>query len=156
MDELDVLQEMTIDTSGTWWTSSDPGDIRGFLEAYSSDGGYPIDEFTLSRCSCGSTDFQLDADDTEGCAKRMCKACSEEHYICDSEEYWEDAEPEHWTCIECKKDTCNVGAGFALYPDSRDIKWIYIGCRCPTCGILGCFAGWKVGYGDSQHLIAKA
>ena len=147
---------MSIDTSGTWWTSDDANDIRGFLEAYSDDGGYPVSEFTLSRCTCGSIEFELDADDEEGWATRTCKACGGKHLICDSAESQDDAEPERWACVECKGYTCNVGVGFALYKRSRDIKWLYVGCRCPRCGILGCFAGWKVGYGDSERLIGMA
>jgi hypothetical protein len=146
---------MSIDTSGEWWKGSQPNDIKEYLEAYSSDGGYLTEEFALSKCSCDSIEFHLEADDDEGAAKRICTKCKSEHFICDSEEYWEDAEPEEWECIECGSKITNIGVGFALYPDDKEIKWIYVGVRCSKCGILGCFASWKVGYAPSRHLIQK-
>jgi len=73
-----------------------PNDIKEFLESYTSQG-YVAQEFRLSRCVCGSETFELFADDDEGCAKRICTLCGEEHFICDSEEYWSEATPQHTT-----------------------------------------------------------
>ena len=121
---------MSIDTSGKWWVGSEPADVRSFLEAY-AEKGHQVHQFRLSKCRCGSVEFQLHADDNEGVAKRVCSRCDVEHFICDSGEYWEDAEPEPWRCIECKSDVCNVGVGFSQYADSPgSFKWIYIGVRC--------------------------
>ena len=108
---------MSIDTSGKWWVGSEPADVRGFLEAYAKKG-YKVHQFRLSRCHCGSVEFHLDADDNEGVAKRVCAKCGAEHFICDSGEYWKDAEPQHWRCIECDSVVCNIGVGFSQYPDS--------------------------------------
>jgi hypothetical protein len=144
---------MSIETSGKWWVGSEPADIRGFLEPY-AEKGYEVHQFRLSNCECGSTEFRLHADDNEGVAQRVCVKCRAERFICDSGEYWEDAEPEEWRCIECYSDACNIGVGFSQYPDSpTSIKWIYIGVRCARCGILGCFAGWKVGQDGVAHLL---
>src|SRR5689334_8991207 len=85
-------RHMPINTSGKWWVGSSPEDIKDFLEAYSADG-YRVHEFRLSRCNCGSVTFRLEADDTEGVARRICSQCGEHHYICDSGEYWDEAEP---------------------------------------------------------------
>ena len=147
---------MSIVTSGKWWVGSEPADVREFLSAYSEDS-YLIDQYRQSKCGCGSLRFQLEADDNEGVARRTCAKCGKQHFICDSEEFWADADPQHWACIECDSTTCNIGVGFAQYPDSAtSIKWIYIGVRCSDCGILGCFAGWKVGQDDVAHLFDKA
>ena len=146
---------MSVDTSGKWWVGSQPEDVREFLVACSADG-YPIHEFRLSKCSCGSIQFKLAADDNEGTAHRTCETCGLEHYICDSEEYWEDSEPEALSCIECKSKHANVGVGFWLYPDNSEVKWLYVGYRCANCGVLGCFADWKVAYAPSRHLFDKA
>lgn len=146
---------MTIDTSGEWWVGSEPGDIKGFLEAYTEDE-YLSDEFRLSKCTCGSVEFQLEADDEEGAAKRICAKCGSEHYICDSEEYWEDAEPETWECVECGSKSANIGVGFSLYEDKGAIRWLYVGERCSKCGVLGCFAGWKIAYEPSLQLMEQA
>jgi hypothetical protein len=143
---------VTIDTSGKWWIGSEPVDIQGFLTAYSSEG-YKVDEFRLARCECGCEVFHLDADDTEGAARRECVKCGKVHFICDSEEYWGETDPERCTCVECGSEAFNVGVGFSLYEDTEDVRWLYVGERCVTCGILGCFAGWKVAYGPSHHLL---
>ena len=143
---------MAIDSSGEYWTSPVPDDIHGFLESYASEG-YDVDDFRLARCECGSVAFRLEADDDEGVARRTCAACNARHFICDSEEYWADAEPEQCTCVECGADTVNVGVGFSLYDhDPTGIRWLYVGVRCTGCGTLGCFAGWKVGMADALYL----
>jgi hypothetical protein len=147
---------MSIDTSGEWWVGTEPADLRAFLEAYAEEG-YKVHQFRLSTCKCGSVEFQLQADDNEGVAQRRCARCMAEHFICDSGEFWGDAEPEKWRCVECKSEECNIGVGFSQYEDlPTSIKWIYIGVRCVKCGILGCFAGWKVGQDEATHLFDQA
>ena len=145
---------MSIDTSGKWWIGSEPADIRGFLEVYAPEG-YEVHDFRLAACPCGSDSFHLDADDNEGVAKRSCVKCSAEHFLCDSEEYWDEARPEHWKCVDCDSEETNVGVGFSLYEDDQEIRWLYVGCRCAKCGVLGCFAGWKIAYAPSRHLLEK-
>jgi hypothetical protein len=147
---------MSIDSSGKWWVGSEPADVHGFLEAYASEDA-EVDQFRLSTCGCGSVEFRLRADDAAGVARRTCAACGVEWFICDSREHWHDAEPVDWRCVECESDVCNVGVGFSQYPDSpTSIKWIYVGVRCSRCGILGCFAGWKVAQDDVAHLFDQA
>ncbi|MFQ5732927.1 MAG: hypothetical protein ACE5KM_13385 [Planctomycetaceae bacterium] len=145
---------MTIDTSGKWWIGNEPKDIREYLEALTEDS-YPISEFRLARCDCGSAAFRVEADANEGSALRTCVSCGKGHFICDSEEYWDESDPENWQCIECEADQTNVGVGFSLYDDGDDIRWISIGVRCVQCGVLGCFADWKVGYGPSLPLMDR-
>lgn len=142
---------MSIDKSGKWWVGTRPEDIKEYLEAYSAEG-YPTSEFRKSKCGCGSEVFELWADDEEGCAKRTCISCGQERLICDSEEYWQDASPERWKCVECGSTGANVGVGFSLY-DGGELRWVYVGERCSNCGILGCFAGWKIGYSPSKQLL---
>ena len=134
---------MTVDNSGKWWVGDSPEDVGEFLRAYSASG-YPV------------TAFRLDADDNEGTARRVCVACAKEHFICDSGEYWDEAGPESWTCVACASRHANIGVGFALYDDDpTGVKWLYVGTRCGQCGVLGCFAGWKVGLSDALHLLDK-
>jgi hypothetical protein len=144
---------MSIDRSGKWWVGTDAGDIQEYLKAYSSDS-YPIAEFRKATCTCGGDAFLLLADDDEGCARRMCTSCGEEKYICDSAEYWSDASPEEYKCVECNSAHANIGVGFSLYQDG-EIRWLYVGERCAACGVLGCFAGWKIGYAPSKHLFEQ-
>jgi len=146
---------MTIDASGKWWVGTAPEDVGPYLEAYASEG-YTVDEFRLSRCGCGSDVFRLQADDEEGCAQRECASCGARHFICGSAEFWDEASPETFICLECQSDTCNVGVGYSLYPEKNAVKWLYVGERCVKCGVLGCFAGWKVGYEPSLQLLEQA
>jgi hypothetical protein len=143
---------MSINTSGKWWVGTSPDDIKGFVEAYATIG-YEVHEFRLARCECESLAFQLDADDAGGVAKRTCIKCSREHFICDSEEFAKDADYEHWRCVECGSEATNIGVSFSLYDDDKEIRWLYVGCRCAKCGVLGCFAGWKVTYAPSRQLF---
>lgn len=136
---------VAIDTSGKWWIGSSPQDIEEYLRAYSEDS-YLATVFRLARCQCGSEVFSLEADDDEGVARHTCVTCSSAHYICDSGEYWKEACPERFKCVECHGTSCNVGVGFALYEDSPSaIRWLYVGERCANCGVLGCMAGWVDG-----------
>jgi hypothetical protein len=145
---------MAIDKTGRWWIGSEAEDIEEYLGAYSSEG-YRSDEFRLARCKCGGPDFELWADDDEGVAKRVCSSCRAEHFICDSEEYWWESNPAQWACVECGSDKANVGVGFSLYEDG-ELRWLYVGVRCSSCGILGCFAGWKIAYAPSRRLLEQA
>ncbi|MER8514481.1 hypothetical protein NKH47_16240 [Mesorhizobium sp. M1060] len=119
---------MTIDTSGKWWVEGTT-DIAEYLEGYASEG-YEVHDFRLARCKCGSISFLLDADDDEGVARRTCTACGSEHLICDSEEFWDEAQPERWACTECGSEAANIGVGFSIYPGRGGVRWLYVGERC--------------------------
>ena len=142
---------MAVDASGEWWVGSQPEDIAEFLIGYASKG-YEVTDFRLAKCGCGSLSFRLFADDNEGTAKRICTSCAAEHFVCDSGEYWAEAEPEECIC-SCGCSSQNVGVGFSVYEDREAVKWLYVGVRCIRCGILGCFAGWKIAYSPSMQLM---
>lgn len=146
---------MTIDKSGKWWVGTDPMDIHDYLLAYTEDG-YSVDEFRLAQCACGGRAFRLETDDCEGVAKRICTACGKDHYIVDSETYWDEAEPEPLTCIECSSEEFNVGIGFSLYDSDDGVRWLYVGERCNKCGILGSVVDWKVAEGPARPIMEKA
>lgn len=145
---------MAIDESGKWWKGSTPQDMDEYIRLLSQEH-YPIDDFRLSSCICGGLEFKLDFDKNEGCAKRKCLKCETEHFICDSEEHAEDADFETWSCIECRSSSTNVSVGYALR-SAEDIKWIYIVGRCSLCGVLGCYADWKIDFSPSLHLLEQA
>jgi hypothetical protein len=145
---------MAIDRSGPWWVGSEARDIEEYLKAYKAEG-YEVHETRMCRCPCGSIEFHLDADRTEGCAQRTCAACGTKHFICDSAEYWDDAEPESWECTECGRKTCNIYEA-EPEPGLPDVRWISVGNRCTNCGTLGSFVDWKVGYGPSYQLLDQA
>jgi len=47
----------------------------------------------------------------------------------------------------------NIGVLFSLYEADGDVRWLYVGVRCVTCGILSCHVDWKIAYGPSNQLI---
>ena len=144
---------MTIDKSGEWWKGSGPSDIDEYLSEFTADS-YPVHALRPAKCICGSDIFKLDVDEDEGAAMRKCVECGHAHLLCDSGEYWAEAEPERCEC-PCGSENMNITIGFSLYPENGEVKWLYIGCRCSTCGILGCYADWKIGYEPSRHLFEQ-
>ena len=127
--------------------------------AYKADG-YEVHATRLCKCRCGSTAFELEADQEEGCAQRACAVCRSKHLVCDSANYWEDAQPQSWTCTECQCRTCNLTVGFSLHEKEKgqqpDVRWVSVGQRCTNCGTLGSIVDWKVGYGPSHRLLDQA
>ena len=150
---------MAIDTSGKWWVGSEATDIADYLMAYKADG-YEVHATRLCKCRCRSTAYELEADQEEGCAQRTCAVCRIKHLVCDSANYWEDAQPQSWTCTECQCRTCNLTVGFSLHEKEKgqqpDVRWVSVGQRCTNCGTLGSFVNWKVGYGPSYQLLDQA
>src|SRR5262245_50686038 len=134
-----------------------PRDIQTLLESYSKSNSYVATRFATPTCACkGSTKkkqvsrsrasqpstFRLAVDDDVGAAVRTCTACAKEHPIADSADYLADADLEECEC-PCGGDAFELVIGVALYRGSDDVRWFYIGCRCPACGLVGCYADWK-------------
>jgi hypothetical protein len=146
---------VAIDTSGRWWRGSQGEDIEAYLAAYTAES-YGMKHYRACICACGSTEFSVERDAADQ-ARRKCAGCGTLHYIADAEEDWEPGLAKRYKCIECKSPRCNVGVGYAGYDDdATGIKWIYVGVRCAQCGILGCFAEWKVALSDALDLLNKA
>lgn len=145
---------MAIDTSGKWWKGEDFADLTEYLRSYCEDP-YPADLIVQSVCSCGHAVFRLQGDREEGCARRICAACKAAAFICDSGEYWDEAEPIPLSCVECRGRQFEVGVAFSKRADG-DIRWITIGERCVRCGVLGSFMDWKIDYGPTDHLPGQA
>jgi hypothetical protein len=117
-------------------------DIQDELLRYSKANRYPAVHYANVLCMCGSTVFSLLVDDDEGATVRKCVSCHSEHALGDSDQYLEDAELEECEC-PCGSGNFEITAGVALYLDSEDVKWLYIGCRCVKCGLTACYADWK-------------
>lgn len=142
-----------IDKSGQWWKGEDFNDLSEFITAYSAQN-YPTQRVVQSRCeSCGSTRLRLRFDDDEGGAESTCVECGAVRLLLDSEEYWEDADPADASC-PCGGEEFEVGVGFSLRDDG-DVRWVYIGGRCTSCGVLGVFADWKIDYAPTDHLLTN-
>ena len=64
-----------------------------------------------------------------------------------------DAELGECTC-PCGHEEFEITVGVSLYEGSEDVKWLYLGCRCPKCGLTATYGDWKnefVGYKDVVH-----
>lgn len=129
-------------------------DIPTALVEYSKTKGYLAEKFADAVCECGNRTFELHVDETQGVGGRICVACEHQHVMGDGEEYLEDAELEICECI-CGAPALEITVGVALYADSEDVRWFYIGGRCPDCGLTGCYADWKNEYPHYQELLAN-
>ena len=128
-------------------------DIPEYLRGYSEDG-YPALHFADAVCTCSGRIFLLALDEAEGAALRKCTGCGDEHAIGDSEESLEDAELEECGC-PCGAEGLELTVGVALYAESEDVRWIYLGARCPHCGLVGCYGDWKNEFEDYNKLLAR-
>ena len=89
---------MTIDKSGKWWRGTTADDLDAFLSDYTTSASYAANRFEHPRCTCGEDRFALEVDDEQGCARRTCAACGEQHFMLDSDEYSSDASLEECAC----------------------------------------------------------
>jgi hypothetical protein len=93
-------------------------------------------------------------DEHEGAAVRICNSCGDEHAIGDSDEYLDGADLQDYEC-NCGEEALEITVGVALYEGSDDVRWIYVGCRCPACGLIGCYGDWKNESIDYRTLLAR-
>ena len=88
--------------------------------------------------------------------KNVCTSCNEQCVILNSEDYVEDAEFYQSVC-SCDAEEFEILVGVSLYPSevglSDNVRWVYIGCRCPKCNLVGCYADWKNEYSGYESLF---
>ena len=144
---------MAIDESGRWWRGESVDDLVEYLELYTAEG-HPATDIRECVCgSCGGRVFGLRTDREEGCARRTCRACGTKSFLADSDEYWADAHPTTCRC-PCEGVDFNVAVGFAFHTDG-DVRWVTVGQRCVSCGVLGSSVDWKIDYSPTAHLLAR-
>jgi hypothetical protein len=124
------------------------------IRAYSVKNAYIATLFGDSVCNCGNQTFTVLLDDNEGCAARTCVACEDQQPIADGEEYLDEADLGECAC-PCGQNAFEVTAGVSLYDDSTDVKWFYLGLRCPSCELAAVYGDWKCEAGDAQVLLAS-
>jgi hypothetical protein len=145
---------VAIDESGTWWRGENIDDLVEYLERYTAEG-YPATDVRESVCgTCGGRVFGLRADQDEGCARRTCRACGNQTFLVDSDEYWSDAAPKTCRC-PCKSLDFNIAVGFS-FRDDGSVRWVTVGERCVKCGVLGSFVDWKIDYSPTVHLLDRS
>ena len=129
-------------------------DIRSELVRYSELNGYVAEHFADARCDCAATTFKLGLDENAGVAVRFCQSCGGELGMADSNDYFDEAEIYIAECT-CGGDIFEITLGVALYADSEDVRWLYVGCRCPACNLAGCYGDWKNEFIGYQKLLSN-
>jgi hypothetical protein len=145
---------MALVKRGKHWYGDEQADVPSELLRYSQRNGYPAEHFAHAVCQCGGRIFRLSLDDTEGAAVRVCISCGDEHPIGDSAEYLGDAQLEECEC-PCGHDSFEITAGVSLYECSQDVRWLYLGCRCPVCGLIACYGDWKNEFEGYPELLGR-
>ena len=72
----------------------------------------------------------------------------------DSVEHAHEASFEDHLCV-CDADVFELLSGVALYDQSDDIRWYYIGCHCVVCDLVGVFAEWKCEAGNVGDFLSS-
>lgn len=144
---------MALRKRGKWRYGDSQADIRAEIIRYSKSNGYLAEHFADAVCVCGGRVFGLLLDDTAGVASRVCIACdAEAHPIGDSAEYMDEADEEECAC-PCGEEAFEITIGVSLYADSEDVRWLYVGCRCPKCGLTAVYGDWKNEFNGYRKLL---
>jgi hypothetical protein len=113
-----------------------------------------VAEVVHAACaSCGqsSDGLAVAVDDDEGAATRRCLRCATKVPMLDSGDYLDDADLGAAAC-PCGHEQFDVAVGFSLRDDG-EVRWLSIGLRCRSDGLLGVYADWKVDYTPSRQLL---
>lgn len=145
---------MALTKRDNYYYGDGPADIRLELLRYSNKTGYLAHQFAEATCKCGGTLFGLALDDTQGAAVRTCLGCATKHPIGDSGDYLGEAELEECAC-PCGGEAFEIMVGVSLYDESADVRWLYLGCRCPKCGLTAAYGDWKNEFIGYQELLAR-
>jgi hypothetical protein len=145
---------MALRTNGDYSYGDAQEDLWTELRDYSIANKYPAVHFADARCICGGTQFKLFLDEAAGVAVRVCPHCRDEHVIGDGADYLPDADLEECEC-PCGRAVFEVTIGVSLYARSEDVRWLYVGCRCISCGLTACYGDWKNEFIGYQALLAK-
>ena len=145
---------MALKKRGKYSYGDSQADIRAEVLRYGKKNAYHAHHFADCLCACGGKRFRLSLDDTEGAAVRTCVGCNSEHPIGDSDEYLEDADLEECAC-PCGGEEFEITVGVSLYESSEDVRWLYVGCRCPACGLTAVYGDWKNEFNGYRDLLAR-
>lgn len=145
---------MSLKKRGRYRYGDGQADIPEEILRYSRANGYVAEHFASATCPCGGRVFRLALDDTEGAAVRTCTACGQEHPMGDSAAYLADADLGECAC-PCGGETFEITVGVSLYAQSEDVRWLYLGCRCPSCGLTAVYGDWKNELEGYRALLAR-
>ncbi|SRR5579871_6118953 len=144
---------MALRKRGKWRYGDSQADIRDEILRYSKQVTYLAQHYADAVCGdCGGKLFKLLLDHTQCVAVRVCVACGDEHPIGDSDEFMKDAEFDECAC-PCGNEEFEITAGVSLYEGSEDVKWLYLACRCPKCGLTAVYGDWKNEFPGYRELL---
>lgn len=72
----------------------------------------------------------------------------------DSAAFMAEADLEQCAC-PCGGESLEIRVGVALYAGSEDVRWLYIGCRCPACALTAVYFDWKDEFEGYRGLLAR-
>ena len=114
-------------------TGEDVEDLRAFLQEL--EGAPPVHETIVLGCGNHGDDrptwTYVEANATEGIARRRCLQCAKTVAVLDSDERW--SYPPMWACGSCGQSIAELAAGLSL-PDGDHVEWLVLGVRCVECG----------------------
>jgi hypothetical protein len=61
---------------------------------------------------------------------------------------------EECACM-CNNEEFVITVGISLYEGSDDVRWLFLGCRCPKCGLNAVYGDWENEFNGYQSLLAK-
>lgn len=144
---------MAIRTKNGLDYGDEQADISVSLDKHSKHN-YQATHFKDATCECRGHLFRLCIDDGAGVAIRTCIQCGHTHYMGDSEDFLDEAQPVPCACL-CNSEIFEVTAGIALYRESNNVKWLYIACRCIECSLIGVYGDWKNEYEDYTAFLQR-
>ncbi len=145
---------MAINKAGKLWRGESFDDLATYVRTHEA-GGYPVAHVNEHLCSeCAGATFRVLVDDEEGCAVAICERCQAQSAVADSADHLQDADLGECAC-PCGGERFAVSVGFALRADN-EVRWISVGLRCLTDGILGVYTDWKIDYAPTAHLLATS
>ena len=145
---------MALSKKGRYWYGTENSDIQVEIARFSQLNKYEAVKFSAASCVCGGDTFKLESDEDAGAARRICTQCSAVKLMGDSATYASEATFDNHVC-ECDGEVFSITSGVALYQDSNDIRWYYIGCHCKKCNLVGVFAHWKCECDDADAFLAE-
>ena len=134
---------MALRKKGRYYYGDNQDDLADELKRYAKLNEYPVNEVEHIKCAkCEQQLFKLISDYDEGGAVCQCINCSEERDIKDSKQYMQQENMNNNECV-CGNATFNIAVALSFYSDTNDVRWVYVGGLCSSCGVLGTYVDWN-------------
>jgi hypothetical protein len=141
--------DMALHKKGEFLYGDSAADIRELLSKHYSEE-YPASRFADAVCVCGGRVFCLQTDEEYHIAAWFCKECDAQYVFHDRniDGYYEGDPEADTECCGCPctprgNSYFEITVGACLYEGSDDVRRVYIGCRCVSCGLTGSYSDWN-------------